>query len=80
LTRPDDRGTPDRKQPPRRSASAEAAAVRWRERHPDEDPEVEPAAAPEEPRDEEGGRRPRHRSASAEAAALRWSERHPDEK
>ena len=64
----------DRDEEPRRSASAEAAALRRAEREPDA---------------EEGGERhenehdhaPEHGrpSASAEAAALRWRDEHPDE-
>jgi hypothetical protein len=59
--------------PRRRSASAEAAALRWSETHPDEDPDLPeaPSGGPSEP--------PPRRSASAEAAALRWSEEHEDE-
>jgi hypothetical protein len=57
------------------SRSAEAAAARWGERHPDEDVEhPPPASAPE---DEEIV--PNRHSASAEAASLRWHERHPDD-
>jgi hypothetical protein len=59
----------------RRSASAEAAALRWREQHPDEDAEAAADQAPIPERDEPGERR----SAAAEAAALRWQEQHPDE-
>jgi hypothetical protein len=63
----------DKHPPGRRSASAEAAALRWSEGHPLEDePEVPPHV--EEP--EHGGPR---RSASAEAAALRWERDHPDD-
>jgi hypothetical protein len=59
--------------PGRRSASAEAAALRFSERDPDVlDPETPPHV--EEP--ESPGPR---RSASAEAAALRWQRDHPDE-
>jgi hypothetical protein len=58
---------------PRRSASAEAAALRLTE----SEPELEPGdpAEPDEP-EPEGGARP---SASAEAAALRWREAHAEE-
>jgi hypothetical protein len=54
--------------PPRPSASAEAASVRWSETHPDEDISHVPPSAP--PEDEHVDRR----SASAEAAALRLRE------
>jgi hypothetical protein len=60
------------KHPPgRRSASAEAAALR-RGNVEDEEPELPPRAS--EP--ERSGPR---RSASAEAAALRYEREHPDE-
>jgi hypothetical protein len=59
----------------RRSSSAEAAATRWRQMHPDEDLDHEaPSVVPE---DDEVV--PNRHSASAEAAALRWHERHPEE-
>jgi hypothetical protein len=84
MTRPDNQASdPQRPPPARRSASADAAALRWSENHPDDD--FEPAPAPaardesETPRAEAPNDGPRHRSASAEAAALRWSERHPDD-
>ena len=57
------------------SGSADAAAVRWGEKHPDED--VDHPAPPGIPEDEESV--PNRHSASAEAAALRWHERHPDD-
>ena len=62
---------------PRRSASAEAAALRWQERQPDDldaatGGRLEPEPGEEEPRDA-------RRSASAEAAALRWKEQHSDD-
>jgi len=61
--------------PQRRSSSAEAAATRWRQKHPEEDIELDaPSHVPE---DEEVV--PNRHSASAEAAALRWHERHPDD-
>jgi hypothetical protein len=61
--------------PQRRSSSAEAAATRWRQKHPDEDVDhPAPSAVPE---DDEIV--PNRHSASAEAAALRWRERHPDD-
>ena len=61
----------DKQQPGRRSASAEAAALR-RAGKEDEEPELPPRV--EEP-DEQGPRR----SASAEAAALRYERDHPDD-
>ena len=63
-------------EPPRRSASADAAALRWEDSRP-VDPEPPPAAGadalstPPPPGD--------RRSASADAAALRWQEQHPDD-
>jgi hypothetical protein len=59
---------------PRRSASAEAAALRRAER--EQDPEEGG-----EHREKEGERAPEHGrpSASAEAAALRWRDEHPDD-
>jgi hypothetical protein len=64
----------DRDEEPRRSASAEAAALRRAEREPDAEeaekrPEDEAQGAPEHARP----------SASAEAAALRWRDEHPDD-
>jgi hypothetical protein len=59
----------------RRSSSAEAAATRWRQTHPDEDLDHDPPSAVPE----DDGSVPNRHSASAEAAALRWRERHPDE-
>jgi hypothetical protein len=57
------------------SGSADAAAIRWGESHPEEDVEH-----PEPPRIPEDERRvPNRHSASAEAASLRWRERHPDD-
>jgi hypothetical protein len=61
--------------PERRSSSAEAAATRWRQAHPDED--ADHAAPSRIPEDDEVV--PNRHSASAEAAALRWRERHPDD-
>jgi hypothetical protein len=61
--------------PRRRSSSAEAAATRWRQSHPDED--VDHDAPSRVPEDEEVV--PNRHSASAEAAALRWHERHQDD-
>jgi hypothetical protein len=57
------------------SGSADAAAVRWGEAHPDED--VEHPEPPHLPEDERSV--PNRHSASAEAASLRWRERHPKE-
>jgi hypothetical protein len=53
------------------SRSAQGAAVRYEERHPDEEIEHEPPHAPAEPDDGV----PNRHSASAEAAALRMRER-----
>jgi hypothetical protein len=64
----------DRERPrERRSAAAEAAALRWQERHPEEDELLEPEDV-SGIGDEDGGPR---RSASAEAAALRHRHRQP---
>ena len=60
--------------PQRRSSSAEAAATRWRQAHPEEDVDHDPPSAIPEV----GGVPNRH-SASAEAAALRWRERNYDD-
>jgi hypothetical protein len=59
----------------RPSASAEAAARRWRQKHPDEDIDHDAPSHIPEPEDEV----PNRHSASAEAASLRWHERHPDD-
>ena len=59
----------------RRSSSAEAAATRWRQSHPDEDVDHDAPSHVPEPEDEV----PNRHSASAEAASLRWRERHPDD-
>jgi hypothetical protein len=67
--------TEEMNRPQRHSASAEAAAARWRQTHPDED--VDHDAPPHIPEDVHEV--PNRHSASAEAAALRWRERHPDE-
>ncbi len=57
------------------SRTADGAAARYGESHPDSDPE-HPAPSPvPEPEDEV----PNRHSASAEAASLRWREEHPDE-
>jgi hypothetical protein len=61
--------------PQRRSSSAEAAATRWRQQHPEEDIDVDAPPHIPEPDNEV----PNRHSASAEAAALRWHERHPDD-
>jgi hypothetical protein len=61
--------------PPRRSAAAEAAAIRWSETHPDEDVSHPPPTAP--PVAEDGV--PNHHSASAESAAERLRESADDE-
>jgi hypothetical protein len=61
--------------PDRRSSSAEAAATRWRQAHPDDDVDHAPPSVV--PEDEVHV--PNRHSASAEAAALRWHERHFDE-
>jgi hypothetical protein len=61
--------------PKRHSASADAAALRWQEQHPEED--VEQPPPPPVPEDEHVV--PNRHSASAEAAALRWHEQHDDE-
>jgi hypothetical protein len=62
--------------PPRPSASAEGAAVRWSETHPDEDiSHVPPSALPESE-----DVVPNRHSASAEAAALRLQEQEEDSK
>jgi len=57
------------------SRSAQGAAIRHEERHPESEVEHQPPAAPPE---REGGVPNRH-SASAEAAALRWREREEQE-
>ena len=67
--------TAARPDPERRSWTAEGAAARWGEKHPDAEP---PHAPPSDVPEEEGVVPNRH-SASAEAAALRWSEQHSDE-
>jgi hypothetical protein len=60
--------------PPRPSASAEAATVRWSETHPDEDIPHAPPSTPREDEDENEDVAPDRTSASAEAAALRLRE------
>ena len=64
-----------RKEPGWHSASAEAAATRWGQQHPEED--IEHPPPPRVPEDEKVV--PNRHSASAEAAALRWRQQHPDE-
>jgi hypothetical protein len=59
----------------RRASSADAAAARWGEKHPDED--TEHPAPSKVPEDE--GVVPNRHSASAEAASLRWHEQHEDD-
>jgi len=61
--------------PRRRSSSAEAAATRWRQAHPEEDVDLDPPSHIPEPE----GEVPNRHSASAEAASLRWRERQPDD-
>jgi len=63
--------TEESNQPKRHSASAEAAAARWRQAHPDEDIDHDaPSHIPEG-----DGAVPNRHSASAEAAWLRERER-----
>jgi hypothetical protein len=57
------------------SRSVEAAAVRWGEKHPEEDTDHPAPLSP--PEDEHVV--PNRHSASAEAASLRWHEQHPDD-
>ena len=68
-------GKPNPEHPGRHSKSADAAAVKWGERHPEED--VEHPPPPNIPEDEDVV--PNHHSASAEAASLRWHEQHEDD-
>ena len=66
----------DEKQDPGwHSASADAAAARYGEKHPEDDLDHPPPAPIPEPEDEV----PNRHSASAEAASLRWHEQHPDD-
>lgn len=67
----------ERPTPEHHSASAEAAAIRWSETHPDEDVDVEHPPAARTPESEEHD--PERPSASAESAALRWRQEHPDD-
>jgi hypothetical protein len=57
------------------SDPVDSAAIRWAERHPDDDVDHPAPVAPREPE----GIVPNHHSASAEAAALHWHEMHDDE-
>jgi hypothetical protein len=57
------------------SRSAEAAAARWGDAHPEDDVEHPPPSVV--PEDENVV--PNHHSASAEAASVRWHEQHEDE-
>ena len=67
--------TTRRDAPRRRSSSAEAAATRWRQTHPDDDLDHDaPSTIPEDE-----GAVPNRHSASAEAAALRLRERESDD-
>jgi hypothetical protein len=64
-----------RREPPRRSASAEAGALRW-----EESQQVDPQAPPPSGADRPSvPHEPGWHSASAEAAALRWLEQHADD-
>jgi hypothetical protein len=65
----------ERNRPQRRSSSAEAAATRWRQQHPEED--VDHDAPSHIPEGDEAV--PNRHSASAEAAALRRRERDADD-
>ena len=65
----------EEKHPGWHSRSADAAAARWGEGHPEEDPEHVPP--PDVPEDDEVV--PNRHSASAEAASLRWQEEHEEE-
>lgn len=57
------------------SRSADAAAARWGEQHPEED--VDHPAPLSVPEDDDVV--PNRHSASAEAASLRWHEQHEDD-
>ena len=64
-----------RPKPERLSWSAEGAAARWEDKHPNADlPHPPPPDVPED-----HDIVPNRHSASAEAAALRWSEQHGDD-
>jgi hypothetical protein len=60
---------------PHESRSAEAAALRWSEKHPDEG--VEYPVHSDVPEDSDIV--PNRHSASAEAASLRWHEQHDED-
>jgi hypothetical protein len=64
----------EKRGPQHPSRSVDAAAARWGEKHPEEDPEHPPP--PHVPEDDDVV--PNRHSASAEAAALRWHEQHPE--
>ena len=57
------------------SRSVDAAAARYGEQHPEDDPEHPAPSSIPEPDDKV----PNRHSASAEAASLRWREQHPDD-
>jgi hypothetical protein len=67
---PDEKPTEEQRRMSARSA--DAAAARWGEKHPEED--VEHPAPSDVPEDDEIV--PNRHSASAEAASLRWHEQH----
>ncbi len=69
-----DQTTP-RDDPQRRSSSAEAAATRWRQAHPEDDVDHDPPSTVPE----DDASVPNRHSASAEAAALRWREHQSDD-
>jgi len=60
--------------PDRRSSSAEAAALRWAETHPEDEVEPVPPSVPGQAAGAASGH-----SASAEAAALRLAEQDQDD-
>ena len=70
-----ERHIPDSDRPRGASRSVDAAAIRWGERHPDEDTDHPAPLSPPESEDVV----PNRHSASAEAASLRWHERHDEE-
>jgi hypothetical protein len=59
---------------PRHSAAADAAAIRWSEKHPDEDVAHPPPSGAPQPEDGV----PNRHSASAESAAERLRARDPE--
>jgi hypothetical protein len=66
----------DEKQDPlKHSRGVDAAAARYGESHPEDDPGHDPPSPVPEPDDEV----PNRHSASAEAASLRWHEQHTDD-